>query len=184
MYKFSLIACLFFTFPVAAESKFKGLDQLVDSCWQASFPDGKKVDTHCFSEVYSGAFIKDQHIVCGENQPYRGETWYVYDEKDQSVSYRYYNSMGGVSDGTVEFKDQKLLFPDETYEKDGAKIVYRTDWSLQKGMYQSNMWQKDKSVETGWKKIWQMDFKQVDLKQNEHAFWGDNGLLNCQSSES
>lgn len=171
------------TLQVFADSRFAGLDQLLGSCWQASFPDGKKVDTHCFSEVYQGAFIKDQHIVCGEQQPYRGETWYVYDEKAQTVSYRYYNSLGGVSDGSVEFQNQKLMFPDETYEKDGAKTVYRTDWTLQQDKYQSNMWQQEYNKETGWKEIWQMDFKKVDLKQNKHAFWDDNGLLNCQVTE-
>ncbi len=45
-------------------AQFAGLDQLVGHCWQATFPDGQKIDTHCFSDVYSGAFIKDQSLHC------------------------------------------------------------------------------------------------------------------------
>ena len=33
---------------------FQPIKQLVDHCWQAGFPDGQKVDNHCFSTVYGG----------------------------------------------------------------------------------------------------------------------------------
>ncbi|MCB1582140.1 MAG: hypothetical protein R3E90_05630 [Marinicella sp.] len=179
--KMTVCCLLVFSLSVQADTakKFKGFEQLVGHCWQATFPDGLKVDTHCFSDVYSGAFIKDQHVVCGEGQPYLGETWYVFGHNNNQVSYRYYNSMGGVSDGSVEYKDNQLLFPDETYEKNGQQIVYRSNWALSEDQYQSQMWQMDAKVESGWKKIWEMTFKKIELNKQNVAQYNEKHQLTC-----
>ena len=158
---------------------FSGLMPLVGHCWQAPFPDGKKIDTHCFTSVYNGAFIKDQHVVCGDDQAYYGETWYTHDKTSNSVNYRYYNSLGGISDGSVQFQDQRLVFPDESYENNGQTTTYRTDWQLTEGQYVSNMWQQDHAAEDGWKKVWHMVFKQVDLSQQNVVQFNHQRELHC-----
>ncbi len=166
-------------FSPQSQADFQSLNQLVGQCWQATFPDGKKVDTHCFSAVYGGAFIKDEHVVCGPGEPYYGETWYVYDSKKQLVTYRYYNSLGGISDGSVTFKDQQLVFPDETYQQGEQSITYRTTWSLAKDQYTSDMLQQDPSHAEGWKPVWQMVFKPIDLAQQDQVQFNRRHELHC-----
>ncbi|WP_223788145.1 hypothetical protein [Marinicella meishanensis] len=165
---------------VKAPNPFAGLLPLVGHCWQATFPDGKKIDTHCFTSVYDGAFINDQHVVCGEGEPYAGETWYAHDADNNTVNYRYYNSIGGVSDGTVVTNGEQLLFPDETYENKGQSITYRTTWDLSEGQYVSNMWRQDATVEGGWVPVWQMVFKQVALADQSTAVYNEQRQLICQ----
>lgn len=159
---------------------YTGLMPLVGHCWQATFPDGKKIDTHCFSAVYDGAFINDQHVVCGDGAPYYGETWYAHDAPSNTVNYRYYNSAGGISDGSVVADGQQLLFPDETYENQGQTITYRTTWDLTEGQYVSNMWRQDATVESGWVPVWQMVFKQVTLAEQSIVQFNAQHQLICQ----
>ncbi len=180
--KYLTLLFIVFSFHSLADDSnqpYSGLLPLVGHCWQATFPDGKKIDTHCFSSVYDGAFIKDQHVVCGEGAPYYGETWYSHDQTSKSVQYRYYNSLGGVSDGSVKFQDKRLVFPDEHYENNGQQMTYRTHWELSEGQYVSTMWQKDDSVEGGWKKVWHMLFKQVDLSQQNVVQFNHQHVLHC-----
>ncbi len=178
-YIVAILLALSFHGTSAKEMNFSGLMPLVGQCWQATFPDGKKIDTHCFSSVYGGMFIKDQHVVCGGEQPYYGETWYAHDQPSGTVNYRYYNSLGGVSDGTVEFKPMQLVFPDETYENNGQQITYRTTWDLSEGQYVSNMWQQDAAVEGGWKPIWNMDFKSINIEEQHVVQFNQHHELHC-----
>lgn len=177
-----LLFLILISTPAVAERvnahQFQGLNQLVGHCWQATFPDGKKVDTHCFSKVYDGAFIRDEHVVCGDKEPYYGETWYVKDANTGAITYRYYNSLGGVSDGSVESVGNELHFPNESYENKGQQIVYRTRWSLNKDEYQSNMWQQNQ--DKSWKKIWQMDFRKIDLKNQSIVQFDQQQQLYCR----
>ncbi len=179
---FYFILVLSFISP-ASQADFQTLNQLAGQCWQATFPDGKKVDTHCFSQVYGGAFIKDQHVVCGSEKPYYGETWYVYDSKQETVTYHYYNSFGGVSDGSVAFKQQQLLFPDETYQQGEQSVTYRTTWSLADGQYTSAMQQQDAEHVDGWKPIWQMVFKPIDLEQQKLVQLNSKNELHCHQDK-
>ncbi len=159
---------------------FGQLNQLAGHCWQAEFSDGKRVDTHCFSEVYDGAFIKDEHVVCGGQKPYYGETWYAFNKSSSSVSYRYFNSLGGVSDGEVSFAENTLYFPEEHYKKDNQTLVYKTTWTLADGQYTSEMLQLDQTLDSGWKPVWKMQFNKVKLSEQTVVTRDQDSALRCQ----
>lgn len=163
-----ILTFLFLSTPYIHAEDFGHLHQLTSHCWQADFPDGKKTDTHCFSEQYGGAFIVDEHVVCGAGaKPYCGSTWYARDAKTGAARYHYYNSLGMVSSGSVNFVENQLLFPDETHQQNGQTIVYKTSWTLGEQQYISVMAQQDDSHESGWKQFWEMPFRQTELANQQ-----------------
>lgn len=159
-------------------SKYPGLSSLVGHCFQAPFPQGGAIDTHCFSDLYQGQFIVDNHLVCGDGKNYRGKTIYAVRADDQKVIYRYHNSLGGFSDGEVTFDAGVLHFPEESYQqKNGSAKVYRTQWKLNESGYQSVMDERMPSGE--WKAIWQMDFEKTS-EQDAVAQVDAIGQLQCK----
>ncbi len=174
-----LLTSILYTHPSRAE--FSGLEQLIGHCWQAAFPDGKRVDTHCFSEVYGGVHIKDEHVVCGPGAPYYGETWYSVDRKDSNITFRYFNSIGGYSEGVVKFDGQQIYFPEERYQQGTKEVVYKTIWTLSQDQYISEMLRKDDQHETGWLPIWVMTFGQIDLAQQKIAARNSQQQLHCHN---
>jgi hypothetical protein len=104
------------------------LQFLVGSCWSARFPNGAE-DTHCFSGVYDGHFIRDVHVVTGDKRPYGGETLYHWDAKAKVVRYTYWTSLGGVSIGTMTVEGNRLMFPETHESASGERVEYRNAWS-------------------------------------------------------
>lgn len=107
------------------EAGLKPLDFLVGHCWQAEFKPGT-TDTHCFERTYGGKHIRDRHEVTGG---YAGETLYSWDGKAGHVAYTYWNSLGGVSRGTMRPGGDRLDFGDEAYTSpDGKTARIATHW--------------------------------------------------------
>ena len=96
---------------------------LVGHCWQGEFGASKNADTHCFEPVYGGKHIRDRHEVVGGKEVYRGETIYSWNAKLGQVEYTYWNSLGGVSRGTMRVKDGLLDFSNETYVGSDGKTM-------------------------------------------------------------
>lgn len=112
---------------VAPEAGLKPLDFLVGHCWQAEFKPGT-TDTHCFETAYDGKHIRDRHHVTGG---YAGETLYSWDGKAGLVAYTYWNSLGGVSRGTMRPAGDTLDFGDEAYTApDGRSARISTFWRV------------------------------------------------------
>jgi hypothetical protein len=108
--------------PASSTTPIAALDFLVGSCWSGEGP--RDVDRHCFTRAY-GHYVRDVHEVTGAAKPYGGETLYHWDAKAGVVRYTYWNSVGGVSTGTMTVEGRALVFP-EIYEgKDGARIELR-----------------------------------------------------------
>jgi hypothetical protein len=114
--------------PPAADSPLAPLSRLAGHCWKGEFAEGGSWDRHCFEWAYDGQFLHDRHVVTGKRAPYGGETWYRYDAKAQRISYHYFNSQGGYSEGDVHPAQNELHFPEERYEQDGKTMVLRTIW--------------------------------------------------------
>ncbi len=122
------LACLaLMAGPVAAQTgtpplraELAPLQFLAGACWRGEFPGGAAFDVHCFEPVYGGHYLRDVHAVPGETTTYRGETLYHWDEAEQLIRYRYYNSIGGVSDGTARLDGDTLRFPDEVYRSEAG----------------------------------------------------------------
>jgi hypothetical protein len=102
----------------------------VGSCWAGRHPNGA-TDTHCFSAVYKGQFIRDVHELTGGPRPYAGETLYHWDARDKVVRYTYWNSSGGVSTGTMHVEGDRLIFPESHESAGGRKVEYRNVWVRQ-----------------------------------------------------
>ena len=93
---------------------YEPLAFLVGHCWKGTFPDGKVTDEHCFSWIYGGKFVRDEHVVHkGAGQPDGfGESIYVWDAPSGQLQYLYIESAGGwrrvgrdAYDVVTEFRD-------------------------------------------------------------------------------
>jgi hypothetical protein len=96
-------------------------DFLAGHCWRGEFQDSAATDTHCYTWVYGGKHLRDVHVVSGDGPEYRGETIYSVDGASGDVIFRYWNSLGGVSDGRVEFEGDAILAPGEKYLGDDGQ---------------------------------------------------------------
>ncbi|ABI66211.1 hypothetical protein Mmar10_1919 [Maricaulis maris MCS10] len=94
---------------------------LAGSCWTGVFPGSETFDVHCYEPVYGGQYLRDVHAVPQGAAVYRGETLYHWDAEAEVITYRYYNSIGGVSDGTMTPVGNRMLFPDETHRGQGGE---------------------------------------------------------------
>lgn len=102
---------------------------LVGHCWRGDMKNGAVRDTHCFEPVFDGQHIRDRHEVTGEPATYRGETLYSWDGATGRIVYVYWNSLGGVSRGSMLPKPDLFDFGDETYSgPDGRQIAISTVW--------------------------------------------------------
>ena len=98
----------------APPSPYQPLAFLVGHCWKGTFPDGKATDEHCFSWIYGGKFVRDEHVVHrGDGHPDGlGESIYA----------------SGFSRGTVSGEGDALVFPPASYLEKGETQTYRSRW--------------------------------------------------------
>ena len=116
--------------PAAAPpSPFEPLGFLVGHCWKGTFPDGQATDEHCFSWIYGGKFLRDEHVVQRSGRPDGfGESIYLWDEAAGQLEYLYIESAGGYSRGNVVREGEALLFPPAHYREHGQEQTYRSRW--------------------------------------------------------
>jgi hypothetical protein len=128
----SMLATMLLAAPAAADapSPYAPLSWLAGHCWQGKLRGGKDVDTHCFTWVYDGKFVRDLHVVKGEGHAdYVGETLYYWDGGDKALKYLYIENQGGSSAGAVETASDMLLFPPTNFQQDGKTQTYRSRWA-------------------------------------------------------
>jgi hypothetical protein len=121
-----------FASPAAepAPSPFQPLAFLVGHCWRGTFPNSQVTDEHCFSWVYDGKFVRDQHRVhhgAGKADDL-GESIYMWDATARQLQYLYIESDGGFSRGTAAGEGHALVFPPTTLTEDGHAQTYRSRW--------------------------------------------------------
>jgi hypothetical protein len=114
--------------PAPAPEPYRPLAFLVGHCWKGTFPDGKVTDEHCFSWIYGGKFVRDEHVVRGGAHEGRGESIYVWDGAAHELQYLYIESGGGFSRGTVGSEGETLVFPPSRYLENGKTQTYRSRW--------------------------------------------------------
>ena len=127
-----IVGMIYLALAANAPALRQGLEPLaflVGNCWEGEFPGSGEKDVHCFEPVYAGQHVRDRHEVTGANGVYRGETLYSWDKAAGAVSYTYWNSLGGVSRGTMRPQATQLDFGDEKYRgPDGKEIAMSTFW--------------------------------------------------------
>jgi len=115
--------------PPALRQGLEPLGFLVGHCWRGRFPGSGEEDTHCFESVYGGQHVRDRHEVTGGRGVYRGESIYSVEGAAGGVGYTYWNSLGGVSRGSMRAEPDRLNFGDEIYVgADGRRIAIATHW--------------------------------------------------------
>ena len=114
----------------APATPYAPLAFLVGHCWEGTFPGGKVTDTHCFSWVYGGKFIRDRHVVRHGpgTRDDLGESLYLWDAASGELQYLYIESAGGFSRGTVTTAPGALIFPPTHYAQNGQQQTYRSRW--------------------------------------------------------
>ncbi|MEA3018203.1 MAG: hypothetical protein QOI38_2925 [Sphingomonadales bacterium] len=125
----NLAALLLLSHEPQLRRELEPLSFLVGHCWRGTLPGGNE-DVHCFESVYGGQHVRDRHEVTGGAEIYRGETLYSWDGAANAVSYTYWNSLGGVSRGTMRaLPDGRLDFGAESYtDPEGRRISIATHW--------------------------------------------------------
>ncbi|HYI63379.1 MAG TPA: hypothetical protein VEW71_00685 [Allosphingosinicella sp.] len=139
----------------AVNSQLEPLAFLVGSCWRGTFPDGRRTDTHCFTPVHSGAFVRDRHVVEGAPQPYSGETLYRWDAESRVIRFNYYASDGSHSAGTALSAANGLVFPEETHRApDGNAMLIRSSWT--RDGEDAYVVLSEAREGEAWRRLWQM----------------------------
>jgi hypothetical protein len=130
----AVVALAVTTLVLPARAQAPGTDSalaplafLAGHCWKGPFPDGKRHDEHCFEWFYDGKFLRDTHVVTGDERPYGGETIFYWDAAAREVQYIYFTVTGGVSRGSMQPMEGALHFPEERFVGAGGREeVYRS----------------------------------------------------------
>jgi hypothetical protein len=122
--RFTLLAALCLASLAASaaadETPLRHFDFLAGHCWRGEYEETKAADTHCYTWVFGRKHLRDVHVVSSDGPDYRGETIYSVDSASGGVIFRYWNSLGGVSDGRILFEDGVIRAPGEKYTGDGG----------------------------------------------------------------
>jgi hypothetical protein len=111
--------------PPALAAELRPLALLVGSCWRATFANSPQTDTHCYTAMLGGRYVRDVHVVSPGS--YGGETIYRWDPQTRRIRYDYYASDGGHSSGSATPTAAGMDFPDDQYVgPDGAAMALRT----------------------------------------------------------
>lgn len=141
--------------PLVAE--LAPLAFLVGSCWRATFPGTTHTDTHCYTAMLGGRYVRDLHVVEGAPSPYSGETIYRWDAAARRIRYDYYASDGGTSSGTAEPNAAGLDFPEENYvSAAGERMTLRNAWSRDGDSAFNGVSSMRHGTE--WREMWRMRF--------------------------
>jgi hypothetical protein len=101
---------------------------LVGSCWSATYVGGA-VDTHCFTPMLGGHFVRDRHRL--SRGGYAGETLYRWDAEARRIRWDYYSSEGWVLVGTAAGTDRGLAFEFDAASQAGhAPMPTRVAWRV------------------------------------------------------
>jgi hypothetical protein len=116
--------------PPAAADPYQPLAFLIGHCWKGTFAgDARTTDEHCFSRIYGGRFVRDEHVVHREGRPDAfGESVYVWNSAAGQLEYFYIESAGGFLRGTVTVEDGALVFPAAGFVEQGESTNARSRW--------------------------------------------------------
>ena len=119
------------TAPAAAADapavEFQPFAFLSGSCWRATLPDGRMTDTHCFTPMLGGHFLRDRHHINGAD--YAGETIYRWDAAARQIRWDYYASDGMLMSGTAAGADNGVAFEVvEVSPRSASPVPMRIAW--------------------------------------------------------
>jgi len=108
---------------------YRPLAFLVGHCWKGTFPGSTQTDEHCFSRIYGGRFVRDEHVLHRDGKPDEfGETIYLWNSASGALEYLYIESSGGFLRGTATPEGGALVFPAAGFVADGQSMNVRSRW--------------------------------------------------------
>lgn len=159
---------LFIAMATTAEAKqtphvTEALKFFLNSCWEGKFVGSEDTDVHCFREMVDGRFVRDNHLVSSKKGKYGGETVFWWDEDGQHLKYTYWDTQGGISNGTMLPTTDGFESPDEVYEgTNGQRFTIRTRWLVNSGdEYTMESVKVDGNQTT---RMFAIDYKRVPLR--------------------
>jgi hypothetical protein len=135
-------ACLALNHARADELKLdphlEPLRPLLGKTWRGEFvnskPDKPIVDVSRWERALNGKAVRMLHSI--NDGVYGGETIFRWDDAGQSVSYHYFTTEGFMTQGTMAFKDGKLITNEKvTGDADGVTEVRGTSEFLADGAF-------------------------------------------------
>lgn len=115
-----------------AADPYRPLAFLIGHCWKGTFAgDARMTDEHCFSWMYGGKFVRDEHVVhAAHGGPAKlgGQTIYVWNSAARQLEYLYIESSGAFLRGTVTAEGDALVFPAAAHVDDGKSTNVRSRW--------------------------------------------------------
>ncbi len=95
------------------QAPYEPLTFLIGHCWKGTFAGDQRTDEHCFSWIYGGKFVRDEHVVRGSDgrAVQSGESIHLWDASSGQLQYLYVESSGGFCRGTVSVQSDALVFP-------------------------------------------------------------------------
>jgi hypothetical protein len=143
--------------------RFTPVGELAGHCWTGTFPDGKARDLHCFEWVLQNRFLRDRHRVTGPDGVYEGDSYYRWNEAAERLEFWYFNSLGGVSTGTMEPRDGRWLFL-ESYEGADESSQQIRSW-LSREDERSYTVTTERLEGGTWKTLWSMRLMRTDVRR-------------------
>ncbi len=111
---------------------YQPLTFLIGHCWKGTFPGSQQTDEHCFSWIYGGKFVRDEHVVHGADGRalQSGESIYPWDASAGQLQYLYVESSGGFVRSAVSAQSDALVFPPASYidPQSGKAQTIRSRW--------------------------------------------------------
>lgn len=145
--------------PAAVHADLKPLEFWVGSCWRGKFPNSQATDTHCFTPMLGGRFVRDAHVVEGQPAPYSGETIHRWDPVDKVISYEYFASDGGHSRGRARSIAAGLEFTEDYTAPNGRRMTMRNAWTREGA---AAYIVATEALENGrWREMWRMRFERI-----------------------
>jgi hypothetical protein len=105
---------------------------LAGSCWTGAMGGSAVTDTHCFTPMLGGHFLRDRHRI--SHGRYAGETLYRWDAAARQIRWDYYSSDGFLMSGTASGTEHGLAFEvtavsPASAAPAGMRITWRRDGS-------------------------------------------------------
>ena len=144
----------------ALAAELQPLAFLVGSCWRATFPNSSSTDTHCYTAMLGGRYIRDVHIVEGAPSPYAGESIYRWDPQARRIRYDYYASDGGYSRGFADPTPTGLDFPQENYVGANGRTMTLRNTLVRDGEGYAGT-SSARQADGSWRELWTMRFTRV-----------------------
>jgi copper(I)-binding protein len=141
-------------------TELRPLAFLVGSCWRATFPNTTHTDTHCYTAMLGGRYIRDLHVVEGAPAPYSGESIYRWDPRARRIRYDYYASDGGTSGGFADPTPTGFNFPEENYVGGNGETLTLRNVLVREGEGYAGT-SSARQADGSWREMWTMRFTRV-----------------------